>query len=343
MFSTYNLKYDDNGNVKYTLTGLKEGDYVIGKYKMSTLDTLIMFTDLGNYLFLPVHEIPEVKWKDMGKHVSNIVTMSADEKIIGAMPVYDFTEDRYITVFTKFGMVKRTKLSDFKVGRYTKEIGMIKLGDGDSVVSVDYSNNNDVLVATRNGYGLWYDISEVSIVGIRAAGVKSIKLKDDEVASACLFDPSCEYITILTDKGTAKRMKLSLIEKTSRANRGVLLMKIIKSNPSKIVKCYLINSREEITVKSINEEKKIKLTEVSIMDKQSNGSFIVKDRLVSSYLNVSLIDNNSDNSNTNDIVKEEVDNETKKVISNNNRELKTLKAIDNKIMTIDEILDDIEK
>lgn len=319
-------------------TGLKEGDYIIGLYDISTTDTVLAFTDKGNYLFLPVYEIPEVKWKDIGKHVSNIISIS-DEKIIGAMPVYNFNQEKYITIFTANGMVKRTKLIDFKVGRYTKEISMINLHDDDTVIDVSYSDDTDVFVATKGGYGLWYDISEVSVVGIRAAGVKSIKLKDDEVVSSCLFNPNCEYITILTDKGTAKRMKLSLIEKTSRANRGVLLMKTIKSNPSKIVKCYLINSKEEITVKSINEEKKIKLTEISIMDKQSNGSFVVKDRLLDSYLNVSLIDNNSNG----EIVKEEIATETKKVISNNNRELKVLKDIDDKIMTIDLVLDDIEK
>ena len=197
-------------------TSLKDGDYVIGLYNINTTQTVLVFTDKGNYLFLPVFEIPEVKWKDMGKHVSNIVTMSSDEKIIGAMPVYNFEADKYITVFTKNGMVKRTKLIDFKVGRYTKEIGMIKLSDNDKVIAVSSSDETDLFVATKNGYGLWYDISEVSVVGIRASGVKSIKLKDDEVVSSCLFNPECEYITIITDKGTAKRMKLNNIEKTSR-------------------------------------------------------------------------------------------------------------------------------
>ena len=319
-------------------TYLKEGDYVLGLYNINTTQHVLVFTDMGNYLFLPVYEIPEVKWKDIGKHVSNIVTMSSDEKIIGAMPVYDFDEDRYITIFTKNGMVKRTKLIDFKVGRYTKEIGMIKLQDDDMVVDVDYSNNNDVFVATKNGYGLWYDVSSVSVVGIRASGVKSIKLKDDEVVSSTLFNPDCEYITIITDKGTAKRMKLSLIEKTTRANRGIQLMKEIKSNPSKIIKCYLIPSKEEIVVTSIAESKNIKLTEISIMDRQSNGSFIVKDRILDTYRSVSLV--NSEMMICEKEIEVPINNG---MISNNNREYNTLKDIDDKIMSIDRQLDDIEK
>ena len=318
-------------------TGLKDGDYVIGLYNINTQETVLVFTDFGNYLYLPVYEIPEVKWKDIGKHVSNIITMASEEKVIGAMPVYDFDEDRYVTVFTKNGMVKRTKLIDFKVGRYSKEISMIKLSAGDMVVSVDYSKYNDIFVATKNGYGLWYDVSEVSVVGIRASGVKSIKLKDDEVVSSVLFNPECEYITIVTDKGTAKRLKLSEIDKTSRANKGILLMKEIKSNPSKILDCYLVPSKEEITVRSIAEEKTIKLTEVAIMDRQSNGSFIVKDKIMLTYKNAKLVSSNDEK------VVVSVTPEVSRPIITNNKEYKSLKNIDEKMMSIDEYLNDIEK
>ena len=309
-------------------TSLKDGDYVLGLYSINTIQTILVFTDKGNYLYLPVYEIPEVKWKEMGKHVSNIITMLPGEKVIGAMPVYNFAEDRYITIFTKNGMVKRTKLIDFKVGRYTKEISMIKLQTEDSVVSVDYSTNHDVFVATKKGYGLWYDTTEITPVGIRASGVKSIKLKEDEVISSTLFDPNCEYITIITDKGTAKRLKLEEIEKTSRANRGILLMKEIKSNPSRIINCYLLPSKEEITVNSSVESKNIKLTEISIMDRYSNGSFIVKDHILSTYRIQTLMSEDKKN--------DKID---KPIILESD---KSLKNIDDKMMSIQKQLDDIE-
>jgi len=317
-------------------TYLKDGDYIIGLYNINTTQTVLVFTNMGNYLFLPVYEIPEVKWKDLGKHVSNIVTMSADEKIVGAMPVYNFDDDKYITIFTKNGMVKRTKLIDFKVGRYTKEIGMISLKDDDVVIDVDYSNNSEVFVATKNGYGLWYDVTEISVVGIRASGVKSIKLKEDEVVSSCLFNTNCEYVTIIMDKGTAKRLKLSEIEKTSRANRGILLMKEIKSNPSKIIKTYLISSKEEIVINSISGSKEVKLTEISIMDRQSNGSFVVKDRVMDTYKIVDIVSQYDENVKTVN-VEDEV-----RIVNTNSKEVRTLKNVDDKMMTIDEMLNSME-
>ena len=315
-------------------TGLKDGDYVIGLYNINTLGTVLVFTDMGNYLYLPVYEIPEVKWKDMGKHVSNIVMMSDEEKVIGSMPVYNFDTDKTVTVFTRLGMVKRTLLSDFKVGRYTKEISMMKLSDDDRVVSVDYSDNKDVFVATKNGYGLWYPADSISVVGIRAGGVKSIKLKDDEVVASTLFDPNCEYITIVTDKGTAKRLRLSEIEKSSRANRGILLMKEIKSNPSKILACYLVPSKESMMVRSIAEEKIVKLTEISIMDRQSNGSFVVKDRITDVSLIPSMITEKTE------VVEKTVQDS---IIIPEDKEYKSLKNIDDKMRTIELQLDDIEE
>ena len=307
---------------------LKEDDYIIGMYNVNTLNTILLFTDKGNYLYLPVYEIPEIKWKELGKHVSNIISMTSSEKIIASIPVYDFNEEKYVTIFTKNGMIKRTELREFKVSRYAKEISMIKLKDDDRVESISTDDYTDVFVATRDGYGLWYDISEVSVVGIRASGVKSIKLKNDEVVCGVLFDSNQEYISIIMDKGTAKRLKLSEISKTTRGNRGILLMKEIKSNPSKIVNCYILPCKQEINVVSTKETKKIKLNEISIMDRQSNGSFIVKDRIVNTY----LINSMDDNSNVMD----------EPIEVKSNKELDIVKKVDNRIMTIDDLLDNIE-
>ena len=307
-------------------TQLKEDDYVIGLYNMNTLDTLLVFTDNGNYLQIPVYEIPEAKWKELGKHVSNIIGMDSNDKIIASIPVRDFTKDLYITSFSKNGMVKRTKLEEFKVQRYTKAMSMMKLKEDDKVIDVTASPYKNVFVATKNGYGLWFDIDEVSIVGIKATGVKSINLKNDEVVSGLLFNTSCEYITVLTDKGTAKRLKLSDFDKGTRANRGLLLMKEIKSNPSKIIKVYIENSKTEIIITTTKETKQLRLTEISIMDRYSNGSYIVKDRIINTHLLV------------NSLTEEQEDSSEPSVSKSTNN----LKEIDDRIMTIDDLLNNIE-
>ena len=309
---------------------LKENDYVIGLYNMNTLDTLLVFTDLGNYLYIPVHELPDLKWKDLGKHISNIINIDSEEVVINAMPVYNFDDDIYVTSFTKNGMIKRTWLKEFKVQRYSKAINMMKLKPGDKVVDVSYSKEKNILIATKKGYGLWYDVEEVSPVGIKAAGVKSINLKDDTVVSGILFNANTEYLSIIMDKGTAKRLKLSEIDKSSRANRGILLMKEIKSNPSKIIKVYALPTKNEIAVITKNYEKELKLSEIPIMDRYSNGSYIVKDKIIDTHELTKLTSKE-------DLEKEV---EAEPVVE---KHQESLKEIDDRMMTIDDLLKNMEK
>ena len=202
----------------------------------------------------------------------------------------------------------------------------MNLKGDDEVINVTDSGSSNVFVCTSNGYGLWYDISEVPVVGIKAAGVKSINLKDDIVVSGLLFDIGNEYLTILTDKGTGKRMRLTELEKTSRAKRGILLMKIIKSNPSKIINAYIENNKCLIGVISDNYSKIVKLTEIPIMDRYSNGSYVIKDRIVSSYMVSELITKDDKCE-----VKEEIKVEKKQI---------SLGEIDDKLSSIDSIIKD---
>ena len=258
-------------------TLVKEDDYVIGLYEMNTLDTLLLFTNLGNYLYVPVYEIVEAKWKELGKHISNIIPLKENENIVGCMPVYDFDKDLYVTTFTRLGMIKRTKLSDYKLLRYSKPVLNIKLKDNDYVTNISYMTYNNVIITTENGYSLIFDISEVPITGVKSSGVKSINLKDDYVTNGIIFNESNEFLSVITNKGTGKRVRLHDLEKCVRARRGTMVIREVKTNPHKIVKTLIINSKDLLLIKTKNDIKKIKNTELPIMDRYSTGSAISKE------------------------------------------------------------------
>ena len=318
---------------------LKENDYIIATYSMNTLDTLLIFTNLGNYLYIPVHEIPDLKWKELGKHMSNVINVDPEECIVNAMPVYDWNQNLFITSFTKNGMIKRTKLSEFKVQRYSKSIKMMNLKNNDKVIDVSYSIDTNVLIVTKKGYGLWYNINEVNPVGLKAAGVKAINLRDDEVVSGILFNKeTSEFITLLTNKGTAKRMRFTEIDMGTRGNRGLLFMKEIKSNPSRIVKAYVTNTKNNIMVISDNYTKEVKLTEIPIMDRYSNGSYIIKDKIKSSYLESTML-TKEDFQNL-----EYIEDKKPEQVELNFDMLnkKSLKQIDDKMVIINNFLDNVE-
>lgn len=157
-------------------TALKPGDYVICYKQTNTLNKLCIFTSRGNYLYLPIHEIPSCKWKDLGKHISNFVTISPDDKAVNAFIISENVTNPEVTMFTREGMVKRTNLNDFIVSRYSKAYTAMKLKDTDEVVNVCITKPN-VLIVTKTGYYLNYMASEIPLSGPKAAGVKGINLK----------------------------------------------------------------------------------------------------------------------------------------------------------------------
>ncbi len=303
-------------------TLIKENDYLVGLYQMNTLDTLLLFTDLGNYLYVPVYEIPDLKWKELGKHISNIIKISSDESIIKSIPVYDFNKEVYITLFSKHGLVKRTKLDEFKVSRYSKPMSCMKLKDGDKIVSVCDNNGSEVFIATKNGYGLRYKTDEISIVGIKASGVKAINLKDDEVVSGVLFDEA-ECITLITANGTGKRVKLNEFELSTRARRGVLLVRDVKTNPYKILKIFINVKRIGILTSDISY---LKVTELPIVDRYSTGTVIDKKGIQNCFEEVELIKQD----------KEKQEKFEEEIIDI------SLDEVDSQILTIDDFLDDFK-
>lgn len=306
-------------------TALKDGDYIIGIYEMNTLDTILLFTDLGNYLYLPVHELPDLKWKDLGKHISNLIKINESENIIASYPVYDFEADLYITSFTKLGMVKRTKLSDFKVQRYSKPMTAIKLKGEDRVVSISSVQSSSVIVVTEKGYGLRYSTEEIPIVGTKGSGVKAITLKEDTVVSGMLFDPLLDYITVVTDKGSAKRVKLSEIEPLSRGRKGVLLIRDVKTNPYHIMKAFIVSSKSQLGMKTRTEVLTMKLTDLPIADRYSTGSTICKETIKDCFIKTELMRKDH-------LSNQEIKKQLKEVVSLDN--------IDEKMMTIHDFLDD---
>lgn len=306
--------YDEN-----TPTILKEGDYLLGTYKMSTLDTLLLFTNLGNYLYVPVYELPDLKWKELGKHISNIIKISAEETIIGSQAVADFDKDIYLTLFTKNGMIKRTMLVDFKLQRYTKPVTAIKLKDDDQLVNVTYEQGDNVFIATLNGYGLRYLTEEVPITGTKASGVKAITLKNDEVISGHVFNGE-EYLTVITHKGTGKRVKLSEFECISRGRKGVQIIREVKTNPYYILKTFITTHKSYLGIKTKDEIIQMKLTELPIMDRYGTGSNISKQSILDVFEITCLKENET--------IEEEPEID--------------LKQIDDQIMTIDDFLDDFK-
>ena len=341
---------------------LKDGDYIIGMFELNTLDTVLVFTSLGNYLYIPVHVIPALVWKDQGKHVSNIVKLEQDEQVISVIPVRDFNAKDTIVVASENGMIKKTSVEEFKTLRYTKPICCMKLKDKDKIVNAFMLKHNEIFVATEEGYGLWFDQSEIPCVGLKASGVKSINLKGDKVVSVSNFDVNEEeYVSVVTAKGTGKRIKINEFDKSSRAKRGLMLLREVKSNPYKVLNVFVTPTKNILGLKA-NDIEYIKLTELPIADRYSTGSVITKLKLTDAFVRAELqskedIGNNNISESSTPVVepiKEEIKEEPKIIIEKlvdvpevkvePKKEVKrvkekvNLKEIDDRLLTIEDFL-----
>ncbi|MYL28451.1 DNA topoisomerase IV subunit A [Halobacillus halophilus] len=271
---------------------LKDGDHLLRLVEMNTTDTILLFTNLGKYLFLPVHKLPDIRWKDLGQFISNIVQVEKDEYLVEAIPVREFNEEDFLMFFTKNGMVKKSELSLYQAQRHSKALVAINLKGGDEVVDVHVTNGTgEIFLASNKGYGLWYKEDEVNTVGQRASGVKAMTLKEGEwVVSGQIFkaeeDPS---VLMTTHRGAAKRMRLKEFDRTSRAKRGVIMLRELKKNPHQIVDVHLVQREDEVVLMTKKQETTtVKPMDLKANDRYSNGSYVLdvdqKGKVVESWL-----------------------------------------------------------
>lgn len=295
-------------------TGLKEKDYLISLYEANTMDTLLLFTSLGNFLYVPVYELPDLKWKDLGKHISNIIKISSDEQIISSYITKDFKENINFISFTKNGMVKQTNIQELKVQRYSKPINLMKLKGDDKVINVTTSQK-EIIITTKEGYALRYNTDEVPVTNLRSSGVKAINLKDDIVVSAETFNDA-HYLTIFTDKNTAKRIKIEEIEPISRARRGIRIIRDVKTNPYHIINSFIVKNKVNIGIVT-DKIDYIKVTDIKVGDRYQTGSTVTKSPIENVFIEALVNE-------------EEVEIDV------------SLDKVDQQIMTIDDFLGDLK-
>mgnify|MGYP000990526024 FL=1 len=271
--------------------GMREGDEVILCQKASTLDNLILFTSKGNYLNLPVHEIPEAKWKDVGNHLSQSISLGSNELILSGFIKAKDSDDSYkdwtVVFFTKEGLVKQTLFNEFTTyrGYKTRTSNAMKLKTTtDEVVKVVVTNPEglEVFIVTHCGFGLRYELSEIPVVGTVASGVKAINLrKEDFVAGAMVYSLEHKVVSafLTTQRGAVKRFNVLEISMLTRAKRGLMVLRELKAKPHRVV--FMdgeISSTSEYTIVATNGETKVvRPMDLTLVDRTSNGSALLGD------------------------------------------------------------------
>ncbi|HFI2447962.1 TPA: DNA topoisomerase IV subunit A [Streptococcus suis] len=274
--------------------GKRDNDQLIFLQNAKTTQHLLLFTNLGNVIYRPVHELTDIRWKDIGEHLSQtLMNFDTNEEIIFAELVENFDEGTYFAV-TKYGQIKRVERKEFTPWRTykSKSTKYAKLKDAeDVVITVSPVVLDDIMLITEKGYALRFNIEEVPIIGAKAAGVKAVNLKDEDVVAAA-FISNTSSVYLLTQRGSLKRMATEEIPVTSRAKRGLQVLRELKSKPHRVFVAgpvltdqgdfdlFSTASEEETSSQILQVTSKaakvyeVDVTQLSLSERTSNGSFI---------------------------------------------------------------------
>ncbi|HDA7780633.1 TPA: DNA topoisomerase IV subunit A [Staphylococcus aureus] len=257
--------------------GLKDGDSLLKHQEVNTQDTVLVFTNKGRYLFIPVHKLADIRWKELGQHVSQIVPIEEDEVVINVFNEKDFNTDAFYVFATQNGMIKKSTVPLFKTTRFNKPLIATKVKENDDLISaMRFEKDQLITVITNKGMSLTYNTSELSDTGLRAAGVKSINLKAEDFVVMTEGVSENDTILMATQRGSLKRISFKILQVAKRAQRGITLLKELKKNPHRIVAAHVVTGEHsQYTLYSKSNEEHGLINDIHKSEQYTNGSFIV--------------------------------------------------------------------
>lgn len=259
---------------------MKESDFSLLEAVMNTQHHLLLFTSHGNYLYQPVHELPDIRWRDLGQHISSIISLEPNEEIISAIGIESFDAQTAVLTTSDNGNIKLSKLADYQVQRYSRTFKAMNVKKGDRMVDVQLVNGNeDVILFTEQAYALRFSLTELSLTGVRTSGVKGINLKpEDKLISTLVVKDESESVLIATQRGSVKRIAMKEIDRAARAQRGLVVLKELKSNPHRIVGTALVRPGETVILATSKDSKvPIEAGTLRLVDRLSNGSAVTNE------------------------------------------------------------------
>ncbi|MBK3495255.1 DNA topoisomerase IV subunit A [Viridibacillus sp. YIM B01967] len=258
---------------------MKDSDHLLLESPINTQRHLLLFTSKGHYIYQPVHELPDIRWKDLGQHISSIVPIDSDEIIINARGVETFDPNIFVMTITKGGQIKRSPLNEYVVQRYSKPVKTMNVKNEDEVIFADFVTATDeVILTTHFSYSVRFPMEDVPVTGVKTAGVKAINLKEEDYVVAANIIPENDNgdLMLITHRGAVKKMAVSEIEVSGRPKRGVVTVRELKKQPHRVYTVIYVHKGDSLlleTEKGVQEE--VQEGQYRAADRYSNGSFVV--------------------------------------------------------------------
>lgn len=256
---------------------MKDSDYLLYEETLNTQHHLLIFTNKGHYIYQPIHELPDIRWKDLGQHISSIVPIDETEEIIKVIGVEKFEQENiFVLTATKEGQIKRSPLSEYAVTRYSKPIKTMNLKNSDEMIFASIvTPENELLLTSYLSYSIRFEVEDIPVTGVKTGGVKGMNLKDGDylVATNVLERGGQQDVLIVTQRGAVKKMSVSEIDLSNRAKRGVVTLKELKSHPHRIFAVLVVNNDDSVLLETEKHlQEVVEVSKLTKADRYSNGS-----------------------------------------------------------------------
>ncbi len=246
-FPVSGYRRQGRGGKGVTGAGTKEEDFIEHMFIASTHHYILFFTDKGKVYWLKVHEIPEGGRAARGRSILNLLEKDKDENITAFVSVKEFSDDRYLTMVTSNGTIKKTVLSAYSNVR-RGGIQAINLAANDSLIEVKLTEGkNDLIIGTKNGMAIRFNENDVRDMGRTATGVRGIKLGAGDRVVGLIVIKSVSTLLVVTDKGFGKRSKIDDYRITKRGGKGVITVKTSDKN-GKMIAMMEVNDNDELVI-----------------------------------------------------------------------------------------------
>ena len=257
-------------------------DALLGVISTNTIDNLMLFTNKGKMYKLLVDNIPEGTNSSKGVAINNLIKLEPQEKVIAISSFERKTDAQYVIFITKKGQFKKTSIEEYKTVKKTTGIIAIKLNEGDTIANVVFANEEDFVIITENGMSIRFETKNIAAIGRNAAGVKSIKLnEDDSVLTGFPITLNTQYIAIIAENGLGKKMKIDDFILQGRAGKGISIYK-----ESNIRGAEPVSNEDNLLIIGKPNSICISVEDLPTLSKLGQGNQIIKNSIIQSVVKI---------------------------------------------------------
>ena len=249
----------------------KEEDFVERLFTATAHSYILFFTNKGRVYWLKVHQIPEASRQAKGKAIVNLIQISQDERVTGALPVREFTPGHFILMATKNGIVKKTELESYSHPRPSGIIA-ITLDEGDELISAEVTDGTrDVFLGSRDGLSIRFSETDVREIGRTGKGVIGIRLEEgNEVVGMEIVRDDSTILTV-TENGYGKRSTLEDYRSQGRGGKGIITIKTTEKNGRVTGMAQVSEEDEILLITSNGKVLRIRTRDISVQGRNTQG------------------------------------------------------------------------